>query len=167
MKICTQIPKNKKYIVACSFGPDSMALLDVVREQKFNVVVAHVNYHHREESNSEEIGLKKYCNEHNLSLEILDLADEKTEGNFEAWARKIRYEFFNKVAIKYKADAVLVAHHQDDLIETYLMQKKRGNFVKKWGIAEKTVIFDHHKNEPDFGDLIIIKNITFNYYYYD
>lgn len=141
MKICLQIPKNNKYIIACSFGPDSMALLDAAVKEEFDIVVAHVNYHHREASNYEETELRKYCKKHNLKIEILDLLKVKPEGNFEAWAREIRYEFFNKVLKKNKAQAVLVGHHQDDLIETYLMQKKRANYVKNWGIAEKTTIF--------------------------
>ena len=37
MKICLQIPKNKKYILACSFGPDSMALLDAALKENLDV----------------------------------------------------------------------------------------------------------------------------------
>ena len=42
---------------------------------------------------------------------------------------------------KHNAKEVLVAHQEDDLIETFLMQKKRGGIVKYSGIAEKTTIF--------------------------
>ena len=43
---------------------------------------------------------------------------------------------------QYHFDAVLIAHNQDDLIETYLMQKRRQNLVQFFGIKENPIIFD-------------------------
>ena len=54
---------------------------------------------------------------------------------------KKRYEFFKAVVEKEKAYGVLVAHQQDDVIETYLMQKERANFVKNYGISQENEIF--------------------------
>ena len=136
------LDKNKKYLVACSFGPDSMALLDMLLKENYDVVVAHVNYHKRDVSDFEEESLRKYCRKHNVPIEVLDTKDMKCEGNFQKWAREIRYFFFQDVADKHNCSAVLVAHQQDDLIETYLIQKQRGGYVKNPGIAEKTCIFD-------------------------
>ena len=136
------LDKNQKYVVACSFGPDSMALLDMLLKEKYDVVVAHVNYHKRDVSNFEEESLRKYCKEHNVPIEVLDTVNLKCEGNFQNWAREIRYSFFKNVLDKHNCSAVLVAHQQDDLIETYLIQKQRGGYVKNPGIAEKTRIFD-------------------------
>ena len=136
------LDKNKKYVVACSFGPDSMALLNMLIVEGYDVVVAHVNYHKRDVSNFEEESLRKYCKNHNVQIEVLDTSGLTCNKNFQEWAREVRYSFFKKVLDKYNAEAVLVAHHQDDLIETYLMQKQRGGFVKNPGIAEKTTIFD-------------------------
>ena len=136
------LDSKKKYVVACSYGPDSMALLDMAIKDKLDIVVAHVNYHKRDVSNFEEESLRKYCKDHGVQIEVLDTIGLKCDGNFQNWARKVRYEFFAKVLKNYSADAVLVAHQQDDLIETYLMQKQRGGFVRYSGIAEKTNIFD-------------------------
>ena len=55
-----KLDKDKKYLLACSFGPDSMALLDVAYNNNFNFVVAHVNYHHRDEADYEEKSLREY-----------------------------------------------------------------------------------------------------------
>ena len=54
---------SKKYLLACSFGPDSMALFSLLLEYGFNFDVAHVNYHLRKESDAEENGLKSFCDE--------------------------------------------------------------------------------------------------------
>ena len=140
-QIRLSLDKNKKYVIACSFGPDSMALLDAAIKEKLNIVVAHVNYRKRAASQFEQDSLTNYCKNHNIKLFILDLLGVKSEGNFQAWARKKRYEFFKEVAEKENAFAVLVAHQQDDVIETYLMQQKRGNYVKKYGISRENELF--------------------------
>ncbi len=135
------LDKTKKYVVACSFGPDSMALLDMALKDGLDVVVAHVNYRKRTASQTEQDNLQKYCDNHKIKLYILDLINQMPSGNFQAWARKKRYEFFKYVSEKEGASTVLVAHQQDDVIETYLMQKKRGNIVKKYGISRENQLF--------------------------
>ena len=135
------IDKNLKYVVACSFGPDSMALLNLAIENRLNIVVAHVNYRKREASVYEQAQLEKFCQSRGIKIYVLDLYKVKSKGNFQEWAREQRYQFFRDVAKKAEADAVLVAHQEDDLIETFLMQKKRGNLAKTPGISEKNELF--------------------------
>ena len=131
------LDKNKTYVLACSYGPDSMFLFNALYREGYKFVVAHVNYHKRKESNGEQSSLEQYSKERNIPIEVLDTTGMKCSGNFQAWARKIRYEFFKKVCEKYHTNLLLVAHHQDDLLETYLMQKKRGGFYSYYGIKEK------------------------------
>lgn len=131
------IDKNKTYLLACSYGPDSMALLDKLIKEHFKIVVCHVNYHKRDISDFEEESLRKYCLDHNILIEILDTSSLKVVGNFQAWARDVRYEFFNTCYKKYDAAGLFVAHQQDDLIETYILQKNRNNYVNYFGIQEE------------------------------
>ena len=140
-KLNLSLDKTKKYVVACSFGPDSMALLDSAIKCGLNLVVAHVNYRKREAAQAEQEGLQSFCDKHNIKLYVLDLLGQKSTGNFQDWARQKRYEFFKSVVEKEGAYAVLVAHQEDDVIETYLMQKKRGNFVKNYGISEENELY--------------------------
>ena len=145
------LDKNKKYVVACSFGPDSMALLDAAIKEGLNIVVAHVNYRKRDAAIYEQKELVTYCQNRNIPIYVLDLINQRPTGNFQAWARKKRYEFFKTVVVTEGAFAVLVAHQQDDLIETYLMQKKRGNFVKTYGISKENEIFGVKVIRPLLG----------------
>lgn len=140
-KIVLNLDKNKKYVIACSFGPDSMALLNAAINEKLNIVVAHVNYHKRNVSSDEQNNLKNYCDERKIPFFVLDLLNAKSEGNFQEWAREKRYEFFAEILKKENADYVLVAHQQDDVIETYLMQKKRENLTKYAGISRENELF--------------------------
>ena len=44
----SKFDKKRKYLIACSGGPDSMALLDMYYQKGCYVEVAHVNYHKRD-----------------------------------------------------------------------------------------------------------------------
>lgn len=136
----SELDKNKKYLLACSFGPDSMALFHLLRINKINFSCAIVNYHLREESDSEVLGLVKYANEFNIQVHVYDVK-EKIDKNVESKCREIRYKFFKDLCSQYDYVATLVAHHQDDLIETYLMQKERQNNPIFYGISSETMIF--------------------------
>lgn len=129
--------KQKKYLVAVSGGPDSMALMDVLRKQKYCFEIAHVNYHHREEALSEQKMIEEYSLKYSLKLHIKHAYFE--QGNFEDWAREERYTFFKEICEKERLDGCIVGHHQDDLLETYLLQLKRG-FVEYYGLKDVAII---------------------------
>ena len=88
--------KNKVYVIGVSGGPDSMALLHMLIKQKYNLIVCNVNYNTRKESSLEQEMVKKYCLERNIAFEGISVNYSKLEGNFEAWARDIRYQFFKE-----------------------------------------------------------------------
>ena len=140
MKFELTLDKSKTYVLACSYGPDSMFLFNALYQEGYKFVVAHVNYHKRKESNSEQSSLEQYSKERNIPIEMLDTTGLKPEGNFQAWAREIRYNFFKKICEKFDTNMLLVAHHQDDHLETYLIQQKRGGFYMHYGIAVTTTI---------------------------
>ena len=129
------LSKNQKYILTCSFGPDSMCLFDLLLKENYDFMIAHVNYHLRKEEPSEVEILIKICEKNKIPLDILDVWMPKGV-NEEGWARKVRYDYFSETARKYGIENVLVAHNEDDLLETYLLQKRRGNIVSFYGLKE-------------------------------
>lgn len=131
---------NKKYLLGCSYGPDSMALFDMLLKEDYMFDVAIVNYHLREESDDEVNGLRNFCKKNNKELFILDVKTVPTN-NIEENCRNIRYEFFAELVRKNGYDGILVAHHQDDLLETYLMQKERQICPVFFGMKNKSHIF--------------------------
>ena len=136
------LEKNKKYLLACSFGPDSMALFDMLLKEGYRFAVAHVNYHLRAEADDEEIDLRNYCLTHGVGIYVKSVRENLGDNNLEAKCRDIRYNFFIDVVKQNGFDALLVAHQEDDLIETYLMQKKRKNLVNYFGIKEISYFTD-------------------------
>lgn len=126
-----------KCVVACSGGPDSMALLDQLNKQGKDIVVAHVNYKHRDTADRDENIVKEYCEKYDIPVRILYPVHEK--GNFQAWARDVRYAFFEEVADEFDTKLLYVAHQMDDVIETYLFQKNRNMICDWYGLKEKSV----------------------------
>jgi len=134
MKI--NLDKNKKYLLACSFGPDSMALFTMLLINNFNFEVAHVNYHMREESDHEACLLNAFCLQKDIIIHKHDAYYPHAKGNFQAWARNVRYDFFRSVVEEKKLDFVLTGHQQDDVIETYMMQKTSKREAEFFGIKD-------------------------------
>lgn len=133
--------QNKHYVLACSGGPDSMALFHMLVKNQISFSTALVNYHKRDVSNDEERMVEHYCLKHHIKFYHID-AIKKTKDNFQSWARKFRYNFFVDIVKKEQADGILVAHHLDDLLETYLFQKKRKGIYSFFGINSLTFYKD-------------------------
>ena len=137
------IENNSTVIVACSGGPDSMCLLNLVNSLKetmnLNVIVAHVDHNVRKESKEEAKMVESYALNNNLTFELMEIISYNNDTFSENEARKKRYDFFKELQKKYNASILLTAHHGDDLIETILMRLTRGSNLNGYiGIREIT-----------------------------
>ena len=130
---------QKKIIVACSGGPDSMALLDKLYKQGHTIIVAHVNYHKRDTANRDEKIVRDYCQERSIEVEVQEPTFDN-KSNFQSWARKVRYDFFFELATKNDTDQIYVAHHLDDHLETYLFQKSRNMLCDHYGLKSENIM---------------------------
>ena len=113
-----------------------MALVKICLDKKINFAIAHVNYHHRKEAEEEEEYITSFAKKHHIPIYVLN-GQFTYSGNFEAEARRYRYNFFKEIIEKDNYDGVLVAHHKDDLLETYLMQKEKHLIPETYGLAEE------------------------------
>ena len=116
-------------VVCLSGGVDSMVLFDVLKSLNQTMIIAHVNHKQRPASDDEYTAIKTLAKKHNIPFEGLVITDEIT-GNFQAETRKKRRIFFKSVAKKYNAKHIVLAHHQDDQIETILMR-----FIKGYSLS--------------------------------
>lgn len=121
---------DDEYVVlACSYGPDSMALLDILNSFNLKIIVAHVNHKIRPESDEEYSLLEHFCKQNNFVFEAT-VIDKYEKSNFESEAREKRYNFFESVLKKYNSKYLFTAHHGDDLTETIIMRLIRGSSLK-------------------------------------
>lgn len=126
---------GSKVIVGLSGGKDSMALLDLLILSGFQCIAAHCNFHLRgEESNHDAQFVKKWCKEIDIPFTSIDFnttsyaKDRKI--SIEMAARELRYEWFEIIRRQSEAQAIAVAHHQDDSIETILLNLIRGTGIR-------------------------------------
>lgn len=124
------ITDNSKVIIACSGGPDSMCLLNLLIKLKINknleLIVAHVNHKLRSVSDDEAKMVEDYAKKNKVTFELQEL-DYQNAKFSEDDAHRKRYKFFKSLIKKYKAYYLITAHHGDDLIETILMRIARGS----------------------------------------
>lgn len=129
------LTRGKKVIVTCSGGADSIFLLHILNKLGYDCIVAHCNFHLRgEESNRDENFVREYCKKenHTLLVEHFDTTKYATEKklSIEMAARELRYNWFENIRKEYNAQAIAVAHHSDDSIETILLNLLRGTGLK-------------------------------------
>ena len=120
--------------VALSGGADSVALLLCLLELKddldVNISAAHLNHCLRgEESDRDEQFVRDLCKQLNVPLTV-EKADikgqaDKTGESIELCARRIRYEFLERVA----GGLIATAHTANDNIETVLFNMSRGTGI--------------------------------------
>lgn len=121
--------KDEYIVVAVSYGPDSMFLLDILKNKYKKIVCAHVNHNLRLESENEQKELEKYCKKNNIIFEVMKI-DKYSNNKFtESEARTKRYNFFDSLMKKYDSRYLFTAHHGDDLVETVLMRMVRGSSI--------------------------------------
>lgn len=117
--------KPGRYALAVSGGVDSMALLDILADKPgIDLVVAHFNHGIRRDSSKDEKLVRAAAADHGLELEVG--YGRLGAGASEDTARKARYDFLNEVKKRHKASRIITAHHQDDLIETAILNMLRG-----------------------------------------
>ena len=118
------------YVVAVSGGVDSVALLHLLHEMSRQAgserrfIVAHFDHGIRSDSDDDRRHVQLLARHYGLPF-----AYERVElgaGASEAAARAARYKFLHDVRRASGAQAIITAHHEDDVIETALLNLVRG-----------------------------------------
>jgi len=112
--------------VAVSGGVDSMALLHALRgQERWKLVVAHVDHGIRPDSAEDRRLVQATAQDSGLPFTYLEA--RLGPGASEAAAREVRYDFLRKTQKENKARAIITAHHQDDVLETAILNLIRGS----------------------------------------
>ena len=122
------------HIVALSGGADSVALLTILKRLGYHVEAAHCNFHLRgEESNRDEQFVASLCQKEGIALHLIHfdtvIYAQLHKVSIEMAARELRYRYFEQLRSDVGATEVCVAHHQDDAVETFLMNLVRGTGI--------------------------------------
>mgnify|MGYP000858043751 CR=1 FL=1 len=123
-------------IAAVSGGPDSMCLLDILikLQKKLNYHLSLCHYNHKirgMEGDEDEEFVKKFACSRGVEAFISSRGAEKSINN-EDDARKLRYEFFEKLFNEKGRESIKIAlaHNNNDYAETFLLRLLRGSGLK-------------------------------------
>jgi tRNA(Ile)-lysidine synthase len=121
-----------RYLIGVSGGRDSVALLHWLVECGYSkLIVCHLNHRLRgRSSRADAIFVQKLAAKYDVDLalgaiDVRALA-VRTKQSIETAARDARYKFFAQVAKRRRCRTILLGHHADDLVETFLINLFRG-----------------------------------------
>jgi len=121
-----------RYLIGVSGGRDSIALLHWLINLGYKeLIVCHLNHQLRgRSSNADARFVEKLAGKYDLDFELgaanVCALAKKRKMSIEAAARDARYSFFAKVAKRRRCRTIFLAHHADDLVETFLINLCRG-----------------------------------------
>lgn len=129
------LSKDSKVIVGLSGGPDSMVLIHILLQLGYECIAAHCNFHLRGEASDKDAEfVNKWCEEQNVPLNTVSFDTQayasQNKISIEMAARNLRYNWFEKIRKEHQADAIAIAHHEDDSVETILINLIRGTGIK-------------------------------------
>src|SRR5438477_5346934 len=127
-----RFPPGARYLIGVSGGRDSVVLLDAIVDVDYRkLIVCHFDHQLRGRSSRADARfVEKLAAKYEVDLEI-GSADVRAVANhkkmsIEAAAREARYSFFAGVAKRRRCHTIFLAHHADDLVETFLINLFRG-----------------------------------------
>ncbi len=125
---------DRPVIAGLSGGADSVALLAILKQLNYNVIACHCNFMLRGEESLRDrnhaaqiaaqidvpfcettFNTTSYARDNGISIEMA--------------ARELRYHWFEEMRIRLNAEAIAVAHHRDDNVETLLLNLTRGTGI--------------------------------------
>lgn len=129
------LTENRPVLVGVSGGADSIALLTILVESGYSCIAAHCNFHLRgDESLRDEQFVREYARKLDVPFLMTDFDTRKYATSrrlsIEMAARELRYDWFEEQRVATGAQAIAVAHHRDDSVETLLMNLVRGTGIR-------------------------------------
>ena len=148
LKLHKLFPEHSRILVACSGGPDSMALLHLLqdiaahRHTKYKLGIAIVDHSIRPESKDEVLWLQNQVELLGLpfytaAFDVPRLSKDQKLSE-ETVGRQVRYQWLNEIAQSEGYDYIAVAHHKDDQAESILAHLIRGTGLN--GLIGMTVV---------------------------
>ena len=153
-----EVLNKKKYCVAISGGPDSLALTALCKaysyQKKINFHYILIDHNIRKNSNQEAKKTQNLLKKKKIKLNIF-VNKKKIIKNIQAEARNIRYEILTNYCKKNKIQTLLTAHHLEDQVETFFIRLSRGSGLK--GLSAMKPISKINSNVRLYRPLLDVK----------
>ncbi len=121
------IRSGERILIACSGGPDSVALVaglhGVSKRLALRLCIAHVNHGVRASAWQDECVVLRIAATYELPLALVALPEGSRD---EQRLRHARYATLTEAALRQRCTAIATAHHAEDQSETVLLALLRG-----------------------------------------
>lgn len=131
-RILDEFSADSRALIGVSGGRDSVALLHWLGARGYRkLIVCHLDHKLRDKAGrSDAAFVRRLARRGKLEVEI-ESADVKelarqSKQSIETAGRTARYDFFARVARRRRCRTLFLAHHADDLVETFLLNLFRG-----------------------------------------
>jgi tRNA(Ile)-lysidine synthase len=146
------------YLIGVSGGRDSVALLHWLIDLGYKkLIVCHLNHQLRGRSSDADARfVEKLAGKYQVDFELgaanIRALAKKKKMSLETAARDARYSFFAKAAKRHGRRTIFLAHHADDLVETFLL-----NLIRGAGLTGLAAMRDVSTRRVDNVDLAIVR----------
>lgn len=125
---------NSRVLAAVSGGKDSVSLCWLLHRGGYNFSIAHCNFHLRgEESDRDEAFVRSLAREYGVECHVTHFDTRGVAAaehlSIEEAARKLRYDYFERLRVAHGYDCIATAHHRDDSTETFFLNLMRGTGI--------------------------------------
>ncbi|MBT5157275.1 MAG: tRNA lysidine(34) synthetase TilS [Rhodobiaceae bacterium] len=157
LKTLSRLKAGAHVALGVSGGGDSLGLLalaakaqNLKKAPQFSVLT--VDHGLRPEARAEAKRVAAACKKLGLKQVTLRAKEKLSASDVQQQARLLRYRLMAQWCARHKAEALVLAHHQDDQAETVLMRLARGSGVNGLsGMAEKQIL------STPAGDLVLLR----------
>ena len=158
-RVTRDFPPDARYLIGVSGGRDSVALLHWLIDAGYKrLVVCHLNHQLRGASSDADARFveklaAKYQTDFELGSADVRALAKKNIMSLETAAREARYAFFANAVQCHRCHTIFLAHHADDLVETFLF-----NLIRGAGLTGLTAMRDVSTRDlRDIKLLIIVR----------
>ena len=156
-QLLRSFPPDERYLIGVSGGRDSVALLHCLISLGYKrLIVCHLNHRLRGRSSDADARFveklaTKYQTDFELGSSDVRALAKKDMMSMETAAREARYAFFAKAVQRHRCHTIFLAHHADDLVETFLFNLMRGA-----GLTGLTAMRDVSRRDLNDIKLLVI-----------
>ncbi len=128
------LDKDRPVLIGLSGGADSTALLDILCSLDYKCIAVHCNFKLRGDESIRDYEFSRMTAQnygvefHSVEFDTVDYA-QSNGISIEMACRDLRYIWFDALIDDLKAQAIAVAHHKDDSVETLFLNLTRGTGI--------------------------------------